>query len=222
MKEKRAVDGERLAPGSRRRAQPMSMSSQVPNDYLEWEFEMAGREPFTWHVQAQLLIRAAEQLYRRSVAARALEAQVYRRDPQTGLPINDGRPLRAEDVELLSDREQGRIALMLLAFAIENQCKAVLVSKQPQLISGNARLPGSLVTHDLGKLVGACGVAVTSTESAVLARLSEYTWAGRYPVPTDAIRRKAQPPVQGAWIKNRLGPVDELWRIGREILARIA
>ena len=199
----------------------MSMSSQVPNDYLEWEFEMAGREPFTWHVQAQLLIRAAEQLYRRSVAARTLEAQVYRRDPQTGLPINDARPLSAEDVDLLSDREQGRVALMLLAFAIENRCKAVIVSKQPQLISGNSRLPGALVTHDLGKLVGACGLAPTDMESAVLARLSEYAWAGRYPVPTEAIRRKAQAPVQGAWIKNRLGPVDELWRVGREILARI-
>jgi hypothetical protein len=127
----------------------VSVPNQVPDDFLEWEFEMAGRQPLAWNVQAQHLARPAAQLYRRSVAARTLEGQVYRRDPQTGLPINDGRPLSADNLDLLAHREQGRTALMLLAFAIENQCKGVLVSKQPQLISGKSRLPGNLRTHDL-------------------------------------------------------------------------
>jgi hypothetical protein len=200
----------------------MTPPYQPTDDFWKWEFEIAGRSPHSWHVQAADLVRSADLLYERSQAARKLAASIYRRDNATGLPVNEGRALATQEVKLLGDRELGRVALMLLAFAIENECKSILVSKRPELIAGDSKLPQGLLTHDLQTLLRTCGIAFTELEGAVLARLSEYSsWAGRYPLPSEAIKSSSRSGVPGGWVKQRLGSVDELWRIGREIFARL-
>ena len=76
---------------------------------------------------------------------------------------------------------------MLVAYAIENYCKALLVhmkrkSLQHSLLS---KLPGYLKEHDLLKLAAHIRLDLTVPEQGLLSRLTRNSiWSSRYPVPT--------------------------------------
>jgi hypothetical protein len=75
---------------------------------------------------------------------------------------------------------------MLIAYAIENYCKAFLVREnEPQLRSRTfTKLPDYLNDHDLARLAGRLGLPLDVPEEELLARLTRCSlWAGRYPVP---------------------------------------
>jgi hypothetical protein len=80
------------------------------------------------------------------------------------------------------------IAMMLLAFVVENLCKGSLIRdgavdvSVPSLVSGG--IPGTLKTHKLRDLVRAVGLDATDGEQELLARMTRASvWRGRYPAP---------------------------------------
>ena len=76
---------------------------------------------------------------------------------------------------------------MLIAYALENYCKAYLVLKnEPELRNCVLnKLPEYHRDHDLVRLVASVDFPLTVPEEELLARLTRCSrWAGRYPVPT--------------------------------------
>ncbi len=76
---------------------------------------------------------------------------------------------------------------MLVAYAIENYCKAELVRANEEELRKSTlikRLPKYLKDHDLRHLVGRLELSLTVLEEELLARLTRCSlWVGRYPVP---------------------------------------
>lgn len=81
------------------------------------------------------------------------------------------------------------IYFMLIAYAIENICKATIIKiNKPKLkseIVKKKKLPKSLNTHNLVKLVRhKVGIEISVNEEELLLRLERNAvWASRYPVP---------------------------------------
>lgn len=82
---------------------------------------------------------------------------------------------------------------MLVAYAIENYLKAILVvenkEKYRQYILHTGNLPEDLKNngHDLNRLIKSSKLALTEGESSLLTRLYRHSvWQGRYPVPVKA------------------------------------
>jgi hypothetical protein len=73
-------------------------------------------------------------------------------------------------------------AYMLIAFAIENLLKGLIVAKERVTFS-RQKMPGNLVTHDLHKLhkLAAPGATISQHVLDSLTYMAE--WRGRYPLP---------------------------------------
>ena len=82
------------------------------------------------------------------------------------------------------------IYFMLIAYAIENMCKAVIVHKKRSKIKDEikkkGKLPSFLKTHNLVNLVtDGTGLTINDQEEELLYRLERHSvWAAKYPVPT--------------------------------------
>ena len=80
------------------------------------------------------------------------------------------------------------VHMMLAGFAIENLCKGYLagrLSSKERAAAEAGRLPSSLKTHDLLKLVEKTGMTISETDKYLIMRLSEtVVWRGRYPIAT--------------------------------------
>jgi len=79
---------------------------------------------------------------------------------------------------------------MLVAYALENLFKAVIVQQQEKKVReqvlNTRRLPKIIEGHDLVALAQAVGLAINVSEEDLLTRLCwNSIWAGRYPVPVD-------------------------------------
>ena len=82
---------------------------------------------------------------------------------------------------------------MLVAYAIENYCKAYLVRENEEELRKRVlkKLPRYLSEHDLAKLAERIGLPLDAPEEELLARLTRCSvWAGRYPVPAGANRMR--------------------------------
>jgi hypothetical protein len=76
---------------------------------------------------------------------------------------------------------------MLMAYAIENYFKAILIHRDADLQRNRMapNLPTYIKKHDLVKLANTAKVTLDLSEEELLNRLWRYsTWAARYPVPT--------------------------------------
>ncbi|MFC2023998.1 hypothetical protein ACFLTJ_00235 [Chloroflexota bacterium] len=85
---------------------------------------------------------------------------------------------------------------MLIAFALENLCKAVYILENSDeltaldLFSGGS-LPEEIRTHKLKNLVEKVDFNINVSDEDLLTRLAiNSMWAGRYPVPTDSSKLK--------------------------------
>lgn len=90
-------------------------------------------------------------------------------------------------VPLMADYFQGPY-FMLVAFALENLFKAVLVSKKSSQYKKEFRekchFPKDLKSHDLVALAKTADFEFSLEEEDLLRRLTRHAeWAGRYPVP---------------------------------------
>lgn len=80
------------------------------------------------------------------------------------------------------------IYFMLIAYAIENFCKALLIFRDREFLRHRllTRIPGYIKEHNLQKLVDKIQLRFNVREQELLARLSRNSiWAARYPVPTE-------------------------------------
>jgi hypothetical protein len=110
----------------------------VPSDeLLSWEFELIGQAPFSWHLQALTLVRVATVVYSLWEQGRAVEEKVFERDPVTGKLKGQGRQVASAEIEAMRYSLVAPHALMLLAFALENETKGILIGKKPSLINGD-------------------------------------------------------------------------------------
>ncbi len=98
-------------------------------------------------------------------------------------PGPEGKPL-----EMILGADYQKIFMMLYGFAIENLCKAYMVTQlnadERRRIVEKGELPGKLKDHNLPRLVEEkIGLKVEIEERKLLKSLEEAVlWAGRYPV----------------------------------------
>ena len=93
------------------------------------------------------------------------------------------------DGELKPDYHQG-VYFMLIAYAIENILKAMIVRRfnyeLKKSFRENKKFPSLLKDHDLMALCKTAGVSVNLEEEDLLRRLDRSSvWYGRYPAPLD-------------------------------------
>lgn len=95
---------------------------------------------------------------------------------------------RSYDKPCLSALEEAYF--MFIAYAIENMCKAIMISqntgKYRSEIMQTKKLPSDLKTHNLVNLVrNEAGLLISEDEEVLLARLERNAvWSARYPVPS--------------------------------------
>lgn len=144
-------------------------------DELSTYFAQHALDPTRWIATANHLMSAAERL------APDIE-QFWKKLDE----LDEGATFSLSD---MVGSQYQNIFMMLYGFAIENLCKAHVVTKlskdeRSRLNSG--KLPNRLNTHDLEDLVtNGVGLAVDNGEKELLKRLeAAVKWAGRYPVST--------------------------------------
>jgi hypothetical protein len=84
------------------------------------------------------------------------------------------------------------VYFMLIAYAIENILKAIIISKYNTVLKNqfekNRKFPKELKSHDLVSLCKKAEVTISLSEENLLRRLSRSaTWYGRYPAPLNII-----------------------------------
>lgn len=82
------------------------------------------------------------------------------------------------------------IAMMLMAFVVENLCKGALIRDGKVDLSterlAKKGLPKTITTHNLRALVRTVGMPTDETEQELLSRMTRASrWRGRYPVPVE-------------------------------------
>lgn len=150
----------------------MTASSQDPKD-LAARYSTQLLCADGWHGKADALLRAAK----------LLEGDI----DSFWQAVDTGAPLDGHFGDVHAPY------FMLVAFALENLCKAVLIQDQRDSLSRSQirRLPTFLSRHDLRYLFAHIGLRTTLDEEDLLIRLTQCAvWLGRYPVPIypDALR----------------------------------
>mgnify|MGYP001453229143 CR=1 FL=1 len=153
-------------------------------DELSAHFAQQVLDPTRWIATANRLISAAERL------APDIE-QFWNRLDQ----LDEGAEGATLSLPDMVGSQYQNIFMMLYGFAIENFCKAYVVSKlskDERSSLKDGKLPNRLNTHNLERLVTKeIGLAVDNGEKELLKRLeATVTWAGRYPVSTGPMKKQ--------------------------------
>ncbi len=137
--------------------------------------------PSSWINQADELIQASKKI-EPSIKKYWLTVSKYF-DPKKGTydPPPEFKPKRLLQATYF----------MLLAYAIENYFKAIMIAESEATykneILRTGKLPQALNNHDLLALARRTNFAVSNIDTSLLARLSRNSlWQGRYPVPANA------------------------------------
>lgn len=138
-------------------------------------------------LNCKLWIDKAEELL---AGSRALEAPVRSLWDVIEANFREGRYSEGgEAPHQLPPNLQGPY-FILVAYALENLFKAVIIQQEKENLRGQllstGRLPKIIEGHDLVALARATGLATDVGEEDLLTRLCwNSVWAGRYPVPID-------------------------------------
>ena len=85
------------------------------------------------------------------------------------------------------------VGLMLAGLALELLVKGLLIVNNPALVTAE-KLDAQLTKHALARYLEEASIVLEEEEVALVKRLEEFiTWAGRYPIPTKFMQRKAPP-----------------------------
>ena len=154
---------------------------QNTNMQLLIEYQERVLTPYSWIKQGDELIQASKKL-EPSIKKHWLAVSKYF-DPNKGTynPPLEFRPKRLLQATYF----------MLVAYAIENYFKAILVAvskfEYRKEIMETGKLPKALNKHDLIKLAGETGFIFNDIELNLLTRLYRNSfWQARYPVPNNA------------------------------------
>jgi hypothetical protein len=191
-------------------------------DRLRREFEEVGRSPLSWVISGNALLSAADLAYARYLRASELRNQLQIRWPATD-PTAAARPLSPEEVALLPDSQLGPVAIMLVGLALENLAKAILIGAEPGLVQGVTGILAPIKSHSLEDLIRRADV-VSSKEELIALQIVErfVVWAGRYPVPTQAVLPRLARMTGGRWARHQLAPITLLWDQATRVRERLA
>jgi len=151
--------------------------------FLSSRFALRVLDPNLWIMTAEDLMSAAERL---APYIEMFWTKLEALDERATFPVSD----------MVGSRYQS-IFIMLYGFAIENLCKAHVVTKlsrDERLCLKRGKLPERLKTHGLkGLVTKEIGLAVDDYEKELLEKLeAAVKWAGRYPVSTGPMDKKKQ------------------------------
>ncbi len=139
----------------------------------------ASRQPRAWYTVAQRLRRSAEAIFaRENPVARRFYDELHR----IGGLAAEGKPPEDFD-ETKFPFPNFDAAYMLIAFAIENLLKGILVARGLVTFS-KEEVPKPLKTHDLRKLHELASPTATIPTYALDTLSYMGDWRGRYPLPT--------------------------------------
>ena len=154
---------------------------QSTNLHFLIEYQERVLTPFSWINQADELIQASKKL-EPSIKKYWLTVSKYF-DPKEGTynPPPEFKPKKLLQATYF----------MLVAYAIENYFKAVLIAEfettYKSEILRTGKLPSALNNHNLMNLAERIKFTLSSIDTSLLARLSRNSlWQGRYPVPVNA------------------------------------
>ena len=128
-------------------------------------------------VNTGLWIRSAEEL---EAAAAVLEPEIRRYWAE--IKVENRRVVQVPKRKCVQSQY-----LMLMAYAMENYFKAILIHRNIDSLRGwlLSDLPCYIKTHNLVWLARESKIQLNTSEEELLYRLWRYsTWAARYPVPT--------------------------------------
>jgi hypothetical protein len=190
---------------------------QPDPEFLAWEYEIVARSEPIWLAHIQPLIRSADSLWQRAETAAQIVRSIQETDEQ--YPLTAAASYEGEALEAMRDQGLGRVALLLLGFAIEGLAKTLIVRKagDATVVDGRFQHTG----HDLLALLAEAGVDTTSEERPHLLVVRDYLeWLGRYPVPRAATGASGPRSASGAWVAARLGDQALTWSVARAVLDR--
>ena len=90
------------------------MDEKEYEEFLQWEFTLAGQSADVWAVAAASLLRSADLLWQRALASAQLWAESFTQNAR-GSPVATGRRLIGKEIEIFGDQEIFRL-LASLAF----------------------------------------------------------------------------------------------------------
>lgn len=146
-------------------------------------FEVA-QSPSQWLFAARKLFDAAVDL----IGSQKAKADAYLRardDAERAAVLRAIANGQVGIVEILAQPPNYLAAEMLLAFALENALKGLIIASDPSAV-GKRKLDRRLTSHDLTILADRAGFSLHVTEQEIAKSLSLIAiWAGRYPVARD-------------------------------------
>src|SRR6202043_653459 len=141
-------------------------------------FESAQR-PLAWLVVGRRLRQSANALFdRENPVAKRYWAELRR----VGEASTKDGEVEFDEVAFPSPNFDA--GYMLIAFAIENFLKGIMIAKGIVTFTG-ARVPKMLISHDLDKLHAAAAPAATIASHVLDSLTYMSQWRARYPLPTD-------------------------------------
>ena len=145
-------------------------------DYWLPMFERVAKEPIVWALQSSSLVKAARLLR-----------------PEIDASFASVRTRNAND-SVHAGHDLAPVFMMLMAFAIENLLKGILVRRQPHRVTTVQLTKWEGGGHNLVELAKAAKVTLTRNEIRLLLTLSIHgEWAGRYPCPLNHDERLPRP-----------------------------
>ena len=154
-------------------------------------------------VDTGLWLRSAEEV---EAAAAVLEPEIRRYWAE--IKVENRRVVQVPQRKCVQSQY-----LMLMAYALENYFKAILIHRNIDSLRGwlLSDLPSYIKNHNLVRLARKANIQLNTGEEELLCRLSRYsTWAARYPVPTDSDSLKAEKELSGGrtYLMAGYGPAD--------------
>lgn len=140
----------------------------MTQDWYDEQFDLQRKNPVFWFLKARRLKRASDLTWSEYESA----AAEFKRNPDDFFRKEREDPILGLDLELFEP------ALFLLALAIENLAKGLLVTSNPDYFNQEAP------THGVVAYVDQCGVAISEKQRALLGEVEAIIkWKGRYPTP---------------------------------------
>jgi hypothetical protein len=147
----------------------------LPSSPAKDRYAELGRNPASWFMSGQTMMRAAHLILEHHLAA-------FSPGPDRVEPEPGGGGIIKDDWRLV-DMELHRVYYLLSGLAIECMFKGLIVQQNPSAIVRGKKFPWQQYGHDLCRLAATATLSTTAEEAELLAHQSGMaTWKSKYPV----------------------------------------